>query len=401
MRSASDCRSRVFILAAAAMLLVGCGAPTAKPLRIASFNIEDVRSTDLARPDHPRLAALGLVIRDLAPDVVLLNELSTDDPGSPTGQSDANAQAFVDRYVHAPGGKRYRLFVAPSNTGIHSGFDLNRDGSIRPIHPPIDPPRADGSQARQTPDGRAYGNDARGFGTFPGQYAMALLVAEPLRIDQERARTFMSFRWTDLPGHRMPTLPETDEPWYQGDAGESFRLSSKSHWDVPIIAPGGARFRVLCSHPTPPAFDGPERRNMLRNHDEIRFWGAYLGGSDAIYDDAGTRGGIEPGVPFVILGDLNADPDEGRAFDDPVGTWLFSHPRVNGAVTPRSPIPVDGLDDDDTARFRMRVDYAQPSVEWDVLDAGVVREVPAGLPRFPSDHFPVWIDVILAGPGGP
>ena len=30
------------------------------------------------------------------------------------------------------------------------------------------------------------------------------------------------------------------------------------------------------SHPTPPAFDGPEDRNGRRNHDEIRFWSDYL-----------------------------------------------------------------------------------------------------------------------------
>ena len=55
-----------------------------------------------------------------------------------------------------------------------------------------------------------------------------------------------------------------------------FRLSSKSHWDVPIRI-GRETVHFLVSHPTPPVFDGPEDRNGTRNHDEIRFWADYVG----------------------------------------------------------------------------------------------------------------------------
>jgi hypothetical protein len=41
---------------------------------------------------------------------------------------------------------------------------------------------------------------------------------------------------------------------------EVFRLSSKSHWDVPIVI-GRKTVHFLVSHPTPPVFDGPEDRN--------------------------------------------------------------------------------------------------------------------------------------------
>jgi hypothetical protein len=58
---------------------------------------------------------------------------------------------------------------------------------------------------------------------------------------------------------------------------------------------------MLLHHPTPPAFDGPERRNVMRNHDEIRLWADYVGCSGAegaayLYDDAGAAGGIAPGA---------------------------------------------------------------------------------------------------------
>lgn len=61
------------------------------------------------------------------------------------------------------------------------------------------------------------------------------------------------------------------------------RLSSKSHWDVPINIPLDAeasvtkRVHMLLHHPTPPAFDGAEGRNHLRNHDEIRLFADYVG----------------------------------------------------------------------------------------------------------------------------
>jgi len=56
------------------------------------------------------------------------------------------------------------------------------------------------------------------------------------------------------------------------------RLSSKSHWDVPVNTPNGP-LHIYASHPTPPVFDGPEDRNGLRNADEIRFWSLYLNGT--------------------------------------------------------------------------------------------------------------------------
>src|SRR5437764_4348644 len=98
-----------------------------------------------------------------------------------------------------------------------------------------------------------------------------------------------------MPGAMLP-VDQTGQPWYSDDELKIFRLSSKSHWDVPIKI-GKRTVHVLASHPTPPAFDGPEDRNGKRNHDEIRFWADYINiGPDMhpyIVDDAGERGGIE------------------------------------------------------------------------------------------------------------
>ena len=117
-----------------------------------------------------------------------------------------------------------------------------------------------------------------------------------------------------------------------------FRLSSKSHWDVPI-AIGQKTVHFLVSHPTPPVFDGPEDRNGTRNHDEIRFWADYITpGARAgyIYDDAGERGGLEPGSLFVIAGDQNADPLDGDCVAGAI-QQLLDHPLVNTENPPDEP----------------------------------------------------------------
>ena len=117
----------------------------------------------------------------------------------------------------------------------------------------------------------------------------------------------------------------------------SCRLSSKSHWDVPIDI-DGTTVHFLVSHPTPPVFDGPEDRNGTRNFDEIRFWADYITPgptSRYIYDDEGGTGGLRPGELFVIAGDQNSDPLDGDSIPGSI-QQLLEHPLVNTRVTPQS-----------------------------------------------------------------
>lgn len=386
-----------------------CAPPAAEletSIRFATINVEDLRTDDLLNPDHPRLRLIARQLQMMRPDVVLVNEIAYDQPGVPgfregdesglNGARLASILAISQDNGFEP--LRYRAFMAPSNTGQASGYDLDHDGRAVMSYPQPLSAGPDGSPAAQTPDGRAYGNDNWGFGTFPGQYAMALLVREDLEIVENEVRTFQHFRWSQLPGALRPTDAESGEPWYPDEVWEQFPLSSKSHWDIPVRLPDGRVVHVLASHPTPPAFDGPERRNKNRNHDEIRFWSAYLDGSDAIIDDGGSRGGLAAGEQFVIMGDLNADPDEGDAVDNPIGTWLLSHPRVNGDFVPKADstgvAAFPQLDADDTARWFLRVDYVLPSTGLEVLAGGIERPSSANAPET-SDHFPVWIDIAL------
>ncbi|MFV1981460.1 MAG: MBL fold metallo-hydrolase, partial [Rhodothermia bacterium] len=372
-------------------------------LRVASFNIGDIRSADLSRPDHPRLTRIAQEISELRPDIILLNEIAYDWPAG------SNAERFVDNFLTEgdDDAVRYRSFMPPPNTGLASGFDLDRNGRTVSVVPEIPVGSVDGKQGPQTPEGRAYGGDSWGFGMFPGQYGLAVLVSERFEILVDEVRTFQKFKWSSLPEPLRPVDPATGEWWYDDEAWSAFPLSSKTHVDVPVRVGPETVLHVLASHPTPPAFDGPEGRNKRRNHDEIRFWNYYLHDADFIVDDGGTAGGLGSGERFVIVGDLNADPDEGSSFGNPIGTFLFDHPRVNGDFVPEGDLDIEGLDSDDTARWGLRVDYVLPSAGA-IVTGGAVHRHAYTADEVPSDHFPVWLDLEipvsrdqLCGNGGP
>ncbi len=367
-------------------------APQSNPiaLRIATFNIQDVRSTDLDTPDNPRLKHIAAIIQRIRPNILLLSELAINqNPDQPS-----NADRFVELYLAVPQAPdlkpiAFNTYTPPSNTGIPSGHDLDRSGTIISTAPPI--------TKDQTDAGRAYGNDALGFGTFPGQYAMAILVSPKLTIQTDQIRTFTNFLWKDLPGNNPPT--NTDgSPWYNPDTWNNFPLPSKTFADIPILLPNGSLLHALISHPTPPAFDGPEGRNKHRNHDEIKLIRHYIDNDQALYDDQGNTGGLAPNSSFVIMGDLNADPSDGSSLNMVMMLQLLTSPKLADDAFPSSDIKIEGLDSTDTARFKLRVDYVLPSADITITNSGVWRITdPAIKPGtdFPSDHYPVWIETII------
>jgi hypothetical protein len=284
--------------------------------------VEELADPSLRPAGDRQIRTVAEIIQRVRPDVLLVNEFDFDDDGR--GGTSRAAELFQDNYLSEsqngarPIRYRYR-FTAPSNTGVPSGFDLDNDGRV------------------VTTPGPGYGNDSFGFGEFPGQFGMTVYSKHP--ILERGVRTFQRFLWKDMPGARLPDNPATPQPadWYSPEELAVFRLSSKSHWDVPIRVRGQV-VHLLTSHPTPPVFDGPEDRNGTRNADEIRLWADYVtpGAGGYIYDDRGRRGGLEPGARFVIAGDQNSDPLDGDSIPGAI-QQLLNNPRVNTTVTPDSP----------------------------------------------------------------
>ena len=363
-----------------------------RALRVMTMNAQDIASSDLDGAQNPRLKRLAAIIQRVRPNVLLLSEIALD--------ADAqNADRFVRNYLSTaqePGLRAilYNTVMPQSNTGIHSGFDLNNDAIIRPEPPEPRPSDAQGNPARQTQGGRDYGNDCFGFGTYPGQYAMALFVDPHLTIHHDEIRTFQRFLWKDLPDAQPPRYKGGDN-FYTQQEWNQLRLSSKTLADIPVSLADGTSVHFIISHPTPPAFDGSEQRNKLRNHDEIRLLHSYITNEPKLIDDSGTPGGLPEGEHFIILGDLNADPVDGSSVGMPMSTYLLGSPFLAPDHTPSSDIVIEGLDPTDTARFRLRVDYILPSAGIGVLRSSIWRyghDDPAG---FPSDHFPVWAELAI------
>jgi 3-phytase len=318
-------RAAAYATAALALAAVAPGPALAggghhdkqRTIRFATFNASVNRNaagqliTDLQTGTDPQLRNVAEIIQRARPDVLLINEFDFY-PDEQAARLFQRNYLSVSQHGATPIEFPYRC-VKPSNTGIASGKDLDNDG-----------------QVVTTPGTGAFGNDAFGFGEFPGKFGLA--VYSKLPIDQRKARTFQLFKWKDMPGALIPP------GWYSPDELDIFRLSSKSHWDVPIEVGHGQRVHFLVSHPTPPVFDGPEDRNGRRNHDEIRFWADYINPSASgyIYDDHGKRGGLKRGEHFVIAADMNADPVDG---DSTAGAiqQLLDNPRINTSVTPTSP----------------------------------------------------------------
>jgi hypothetical protein len=397
-------RSVAVALTAAVMLAI-TSAGTAYAgqqgdVRFATFNASLNRNfegqlvSDLSTPNNAQAKAVAEIIQRARPDVLLINEF--DFAPAALGLFQDNylsiSQRGADPIVYP------HRYIAPSNTGVPSGFDLNNNGTIG------------------GPD------DALGFGFFPGQFGMAVYSMHS--IDTDAVRTFQTFLWKDMPGARLPDDPATPAPadWYSPEELDIFRLSSKSHWDLPIRI-GGKTVHFLVSHPTPPVFDGPEDRNGTRNFDEIRFWADYItpARSRYIYDDEGRRGGLKPGELFVIAGDQNSDPLDGDSIPGSI-QQLIEHPLVNARVTPSSPGAVqqaalqggantthrsdsafDTADFADSAPGNLRADYVLPRKTLQITDAAVFWPLmsdpffqPVGVFPFPSsDHRLVWVDVAL------
>ena len=388
-------------------------------VRFATFNASLNRNfpgelmSDLADGSDAQAQAVAEIIQRARPDVLLINEFDFDAGGVSMQRFQDNylsvAQNFSGEGPTQPIVYPFR-YSAPSNTGIHSGFDLDRNG-----------------QVVNNPGGFQFDHagDAFGFGTFEGQFGMAVYSMHP--IDMAAVRTFQLFRWIDMPNANLPIDPATQMSFYTAAELNVFRLSSKSHWDIPIQMDNQA-VHFLVSHPTPPVFDGPEDKNGTRNFDEIRLWSDYVipSRSGYIYDDNGMPGGLEPGAMFVIAGDQNADPNDGDSFPG-AAQQLIEHPLVNTRVTPASAGGVEmagqGPPNDthisdpafDTADFseaafggpgNLRADYVLPrknlaiqdaAVFWPTSDNPLFPLTGPGFPAVSSDHRLVWVDVKVPG----
>lgn len=391
----------VFVTLVLVFVISGCGSDTTKSkdlVRFALFNIWEMSTEKLTDVDssgvgqNDQLKAAAEIIQIIHPDVLVLNEIDHDIDALLAGNGlPLNALRFNNAYLNQgenPLSYPF-VYVAPCNTGFLTGKDLDNNGKV----------------ATEADRGsRDHGGDCYGYGVYPGQYSMAILSRYPLQ--NKNAHTFQKFLWKDLPDNLIPT------EWYSADEIDIFRLSSKSHWDIPVKI-GNKIVHLLASHPTPPVFDGVEDRNGRRNYDEIRMWVHYINNDSVMVDDSGIRGGLAENESFIVVGDLNAAPqgdklESGqRAIDQ-----LLKHARINdcgdllvskGALDGHKPGPPKYIERR-TAGWDgrgLRIDHLLPSKDLKPVSGGVywpdatVDAEGAAMAKKASDHRLIWLEFDL------
>ncbi|MBN1422080.1 MAG: endonuclease/exonuclease/phosphatase family protein [Planctomycetes bacterium] len=254
-------------------------------IRFGQFNIRELRTRALLDPDDEQVRAAASIIRAHAPDILSIDEMQYDypdtpDPGLPgTGM---NARRFAGASLAGLG---YRFdWMTPGNAGLRSGFE--------------------------TP------YELIGFARFPGQYGSALLSRFPIRAAE--AVCFGRFLWRDLPGNGLARLDESLRGRGKPPIPDGFPLFDKSACDVPIEADGRVLHAIL-AHTIPPVY---EAHAAARNADQLRFLEAYVAGRPL----PGIRP-LDPEAPFVVIGDLNCDPEDGEG-DGEAMRRLVEHPRI-------------------------------------------------------------------------
>jgi len=391
----------VFVMLVLVFVISGCGSDTTKSkdlVRFALFNIWEMSTEKLTDVDssgvgqNDQLKAAAEIIQIIHPDVLVLNEIDHDIDALLAGNGlSLNALRFNNAYLNQgenPLSYPF-VYVAPCNTGFLTGKDLDNNGKV----------------ATEADRGsRDHGGDCYGYGVYPGQYSMAILSRYPLQ--NKNTHTFQKFLWKDLPDNLIPT------EWYSADEIDIFRLSSKSHWDIPVKI-GNKIVHLLASHPTPPVFDGVEDRNGRRNYDEIRMWVHYINNDSVMVDDSGIRGGLAENESFIVVGDLNAAPqgdklESGqRAIDQ-----LLKHARINdcgdllvskGALDGHKPGPPKYIERR-TAGWDgrgLRIDHLLPSKDLKPVSGGVywpdatVDAEGAAMAKKASDHRLIWLEFDL------
>lgn len=356
-------------------------------LRVGAFQTGLSRSApgelldELSEPGSSQGRQIAETVQRVRPDVLLLSGIDVDE--------DLQVAAALRTNYLAVGSDQTTgidypyAYAAPVNSGVDTGADLDDDGMI------------------------GGPGDAFGYGEFPGQGGMMILSRVPLQDDQ--ARTFQNFTWQDMPGSRLP-----DQDFSELEASV-LRLSSASHWDIPVLV-GGSTVHLLASAPADPrtAPGGADR-----HQDEVRFWADYITGADYPVDDDGTSGGLAPGSDFVVLGSLGTDPRAAGGEGTGAISGLLDLPQVQdtrptsrGALLARDRQHTAVVPGEGGERTTARADYVLPSASLATTGSGVFWPA-AGQPgsslvgqdphasgltaqigdSAPTDHRLVWVDI--------
>lgn len=330
--------------------------PQEDALRVATFDADLTRSAPgdlfeaLSAPGDKDATQVADVVQQLRPDILVLTGIDTD-------AGEDLVDAFNSNYLSVGSdtnsGVTYPYsYTAPSNAGVASGADLDRNGTI------------------------GGPGDALGYGSFPDQAAMVIYSKYPIQSDQ--VRDFTSLSWSNMPDNSIPE----DVTDLERDV---LPMSSVSHWDVPIEVQNETVHILASSNADASRSDN----GQARNQDQIRFWEDYLDDdTDYITDHRGNRGPLDKDAEFIIAGSLKADPNGQGPADPTAITSLLESDAITDPHPTRtlasSTLDYGLLLTDNSARYATapdpsdssetyRADYVLPSSDMEVTDSGVLE----------------------------
>ena len=314
-------------------------------LRFGQFNIRDLTMEKLLDPENPQALAAAKIIKRFAPDVLSIDEMEAD-PAAPA--------LFVENFLKKGEDPVDYPFshIGQTNSGVPTGFP-----------PPY---------------------DFRGYGRFRGQYGIACLSR--LKIVFEGIRNLKDIAWRAFPESYCEEVACPNDFPLWSNAFLDIPIELKSG---PIELKSGPVLHAILVHPTVPLRG---YINLRRNADQMKFLKSY---ADGLAED-------KWGGPFVIMGDLNVDPDAGigtnevtkRLFED--GNIIY---RKAGRKTFMEGGGLEPPLEEKPGMLVARLDYILPSRGYFKMSGPEVF-APKGTPWWPvarraSDHFFVYADCEL------
>jgi alkaline phosphatase D len=241
----------------------------------------------------------------------------------------------------------------------------------------------------------------RGFGEWNGRFNLGLMTKHEILADD--VRIVHDYPWHRVPGNSIATI-ETE----LGIAiPDDFPIFEKALHVVPVRLDTGAVIHFILAHPVSSGFNA---MNPYRNRDELHAISLFL---------SGDLPGVDPlpaDAHFVVVGDLNADPEDGEG-DGAVLQALIDHE----SISPHFPVGAGGtagshperntflsgcgrdtgpIVSNPGSRLQLQLDYLLTSSTLGAVQAsGVFWPELDDLDEYTlachaSDHRFVWIDLV-------
>lgn len=267
---------RVFLLIT--ILVTSCEA---KNIKIIHYNIKELSSPKLNK-ENTQIKKVKSVLKNYEPDLLFINELQYDIPGSPNNTYTSQG-TNLDTLKNLLELKNRYVSFYPANTGKNAKKNSNGEYYSDP----------------NTTGARELADQVN-FGTIPHQYSSGLISKFPI----VKENVIANLKWKDF--NRNIDLSKFKAA-NGSDLPRDMELFDKNFLDVTLDV-NDKEIHIIVLHTVPAYhFGNKNSPNYLRNRDQLRFLEWYLTGKTDINVDLLNIKSINK-KSFIAAGDWNVDP---------------------------------------------------------------------------------------------